>query len=128
MDKEKVQKSYEYLKEVKKQKEENDEFVPDTYSAFLKGYEEAEKVFFTSLSSKEEIIKFLEEKKEYHSKMIKENEEIIYYRNPSNSLTNNLITRNNYYKRKNREIDEVILKIKDIFENRFLSDSDKVYD
>lgn len=127
MDKEKVQKSYEYLKEVKKQKEENNEFVPDTYSAFLKGYEEAEKVFFTSLSSKEEIIKFLEEKKEYHFKMIKENEEIIY-RNASNSLTNNLITRNNYYKRKNREIDEVILKIKDIFENHFLSDSDKVYD
>lgn len=127
MDKEKVQKSYEFLKEIKKQKEENNEFVPDTYLAFLKGYEEAEKVFFTSLSSKEEIIKFLKEKKEYHSKMIKENE-VMIYRNPSTSLTNNLITRNNYHNRKNREIDEVILKIEDIFENRFFSDSDKVYD
>lgn len=125
MDKEKVQKSYEYLKEVKKQKEENNEFVPDTYLAFLKGYEEAEKVFYTSLSSKEEIIKFLEKKKEYHSKMIKENKEILY-RNVSDSLTDNLITRNNYYYRKNKEIDEVIRKIEDIFENTLIKDSDKV--
>lgn len=125
MDKEKVQKSYEYLKEVKKQKEENNEFVPDTYLAFLKGYEEAEKSFFTSFDSKKNIIEFLEKKKEYNSKMIKENKEIIY-RNVSDSLTDNLITRNNYYNRKNKEIDEVIRKIEDIFENTLIKDSDKV--